>query len=285
MKVVGVIAAIVLGGRLLLRPLLRWIARSRTPKIFTAAALLLVVGIAYLMVLVGLSMAMGAFLAGVLLAESEYRRELETDIEPFKGLLLGLFFIAVGMSIDFGAMRRAPLTVALLLIGFVVIKSVVIYAIARAVKIPYQERRVFTLLLAQGGEFAFVVFQAAAGSGALAGEAASLFIGAVALSMLCTPLLLVLLSRFVLPRYATTLRKPLEGEISEPQSAPVLIAGFGRYGQIAWRACCWPKASPPPCWTTASTSWKWRAALATGCSMPRGSTCCAWQARHRRAYW
>ncbi|MBK7718131.1 MAG: glutathione-regulated potassium-efflux system protein KefC [Simplicispira sp.] len=234
-KIVGVIAAIVLGGRLLLRPLLRWIARSRTPEIFTAAALLLVVGIAYLMVLVGLSMALGAFLAGVLLAESEFRRELETDIEPFKGLLLGLFFIAVGMSIDFGAMLRAPLMVALLLIGFVAIKSVVIYALARAVKIPYQERPVFTLLLAQGGEFAFVVFQAAAGAGALPGEMASLLIGAVALSMLCTPLLLLLLDRLVLPRYATTLRTPPEGEISEPQTAPVLIAGFGRYGQIVAR--------------------------------------------------
>jgi glutathione-regulated potassium-efflux system ancillary protein KefC len=234
-KIVGVIAAIVLGGRLLLRPLLRWIARSRTPEIFTAAALLLVVGIAYLMVLVGLSMALGAFLAGVLLAESEFRRELETDIEPFKGLLLGLFFLAVGMSIDFGAMLRAPLMVALLLIGFVAIKSVVIYALARAVAIPYQERPVFTLLLAQGGEFAFVVFQAAAGAGALPGEMASLLIGAVALSMLCTPLLLLLLDRLVLPRYATTLRTPPEGEISEPQTAPVLIAGFGRYGQIVAR--------------------------------------------------
>ncbi len=235
LKVVGVIAAIVLGGRLLLRPLLRWIARSRTPEIFTAAALLLVVGIAYLMVLVGLSMALGAFLAGVLLAESEFRRELETDIEPFKGLLLGLFFIAVGMSIDFGAMLRAPLTVALLLVGFVLIKSVVIYVLARGVKIPYQERPVFTLLLAQGGEFAFVVFQAAAGAGALPGEMASLLIGAVALSMLCTPVLLVVLDRFVLPRYAATLRAPPEGEISEPQTAPVLIAGFGRYGQIVAR--------------------------------------------------
>jgi glutathione-regulated potassium-efflux system ancillary protein KefC len=105
LKIVGVIAGIVLGGRLLLRPLLRWIARSNTPEIFTAAALLLVVAIAALMQLVGLSMALGAFLAGVLLAESEYRRELETDIEPFKGLLLGLFFMAVGMS---HRLRRAP---------------------------------------------------------------------------------------------------------------------------------------------------------------------------------
>ena len=108
LKIVAVIGGIVLGGRLLLRPLLRWIARSKTPEIFTAASLLLVVAIAALMQLVGLSMALGAFLAGVLLAESEYRRELETDIEPFKGLLLGLFFIAVGMSIDFGVLLRPP---------------------------------------------------------------------------------------------------------------------------------------------------------------------------------
>ena len=234
-KVAAVIVAIVLGGRLLLRPLLRWIARSRTPEIFTAAALLLVVAIAYLMVLIGLSMALGAFLAGVLLAESEFRRELETDIEPFKGLLLGLFFIAVGMSIDFGAMLRAPLLVAALLGGFVLVKCAVIYALARAVAIPAPERPVFTLLLAQGGEFAFVVFQAAAGSGAMPAETGSLLIGVVALSMLCTPLLLVLLDRWVLPRYASTLRPSAEEEISEPQSAPVLICGFGRYGQIVAR--------------------------------------------------
>jgi len=234
-KVAAVIVAIVLGGRLLLRPLLRWIARSRTPEIFTAAALLLVVAIAYLMVLIGLSMALGAFLAGVLLAESEFRRELETDIEPFKGLLLGLFFIAVGMSIDFGAMLRAPLLVAALLGGFVLVKCAVIHTLARAVAIPAPERPVFTLLLAQGGEFAFVVFQAAAGSGAMPAETGSLLIGVVALSMLCTPLLLVLLDRWMLPRYASTLRPSAEEEISEPQSAPVLICGFGRYGQIVAR--------------------------------------------------
>lgn len=235
LKILGVILAIVLGGRLLLRPLLRWIARSRTPEIFTAAALLLVVGIAYLMVLVGLSMALGAFLAGVLLAESEFRRELETDIEPFKGLLLGLFFIAVGMSIDFGAMMRSPITVAAILVGFLVLKGLVIYGLARVVNIPYQERPVFTLLLAQGGEFAFVVFQAAVTAGALPGEMASLLIGAVTLSMLATPLLLLLLSRYVLPRYATSVQAPADAEINEPQTAPVLIAGFGRYGQIVSR--------------------------------------------------
>ena len=235
LKIVGVIAAIILGGRLLLRPVLRWIARSHTPEIFTAAALLLVVGIAYLMVLVGLSMALGAFLAGVLLADSEYRRELEADIEPFKGLLLGLFFIAVGMSIDFGVILRSPGLMLALVAGFLVAKAVVIYTLAKLVDIPYQERPVFTLLLAQGGEFAFVVFQAAAGAEVFAAETASLLIGAVALSMLVSPLLLVGLDRVLLRRYAQVKAPAAEKEISEPQEAPIIIAGFGRYGQIVSR--------------------------------------------------
>jgi len=234
LKIAGVVGAIVLGGRLLLRPVLRWIAKSRTPEIFTAAALLLVVGIAYLMVIVGLSMALGAFLAGVLLADSEYRRELEADIEPFKGLLLGLFFIAVGMSIDFGVLLRSPWLMAAILLGFLAAKALAIYALAAWAGIPYQERPVFTLLLAQGGEFAFVVFQAAAGAGVLPAETASLLIGAVALSMLAGPLLLVLLDRVLLRRYAHV-QAPKAEEISEPQEAPVIIAGFGRYGQIVAR--------------------------------------------------
>ena len=236
LKIVGVIGAIVLGGRLLLRPLLRWIAKSRTPEIFTAASLLLVVGIAYLMVMVGLSMALGAFLAGVLLADSEYRSELEADIEPFKGLLLGLFFIAVGMSIDFGVLMRSPWLMAGILLGFLALKALVIYTLAKVAGVPYQERPVFTLLLAQGGEFAFVVFQAAAGAQVFSAETASLLIGAVALSMLISPLLLVLVDRALLRRYAQlkTAAPPAQ-EISEPQEAPVIIAGFGRYGQIVAR--------------------------------------------------
>ena len=236
LKIVGVIGAIVLGGRLLLRPLLRWIAKSRTPEIFTAASLLLVVSIAYLMVMVGLSMALGAFLAGVLLADSEYRSELEADIEPFKGLLLGLFFIAVGMSIDFGVIMRSPWLMAGILLGFLALKAVVIYTLAKVAGVPYQERPVFTLLLAQGGEFAFVVFQAAAGAQVFSAETASLLIGAVALSMLISPLLLVLMDRALLRRYAQlkTAAPPAQ-EISEPQEAPVIIAGFGRYGQIVAR--------------------------------------------------
>lgn len=234
LKIVAVIAGIVLGGRLLLRPVLRWIARSDTPEIFTAAALLLVVGIAALMQFVGLSMALGAFLAGVLLAESEYRRELETDIEPFKGLLLGLFFMAVGMSIDFAVLMQSPALMAAVVLGFLLLKALVIYALARLMKLPFQERPVFTLLLAQGGEFAFVVFQAAAGANVLEPQTASLLIGAVAVSMLVSPLLLVAIDKILMPRFADC-GKPEMAEISEPQKAEIIVAGFGRYGQIVAR--------------------------------------------------
>lgn len=233
-KIIAVVLAIVLGGRLLLRPVFRWIARSRTPEIFTAASLLLVVGISALMQFVGLSMALGAFLAGVLLAESEYRRELETDIEPFKGLLLGLFFIAVGMGIDFGVILAAPGLMALVVVGFLVVKGLVIYALAQRMGLSYQDRPVFTLLLAQGGEFAFVVFQAASGNRAITPEIASILIAAVAISMLLSPLLLVAIDKWLLPRYANCGQPPMQ-EISEPQQAPVIIAGFGRYGQIVVR--------------------------------------------------
>ena len=234
LKIIAIIGGIIVGGRLLLRPVLRWIANSKTPEIFTAAALLLVVGIAGLMQLVGLSMALGAFLAGVLLAESEYRRELETDLEPFKGLLLGLFFIAVGMSIDFDVLLRSPGTMALILLGFLACKAVVIWGLATVMKLPLQERPVFTLLLAQGGEFAFVVFQAAAGAKVFSAETASLLIGAVALSMLLGPLLLVGLDRYVLPRFTQQHKHRME-ELSEPQEAPIILCGFGRYGQIIGR--------------------------------------------------
>jgi glutathione-regulated potassium-efflux system ancillary protein KefC len=233
-KIIGVVALIVLGGRLALRPLLRWIARSRTPEIFTAASLLLVVAIAALMHTVGLSMALGAFLAGVLLAESEYRRELETDIEPFKGLLLGLFFIAVGMSIDFGVLAESPWLMAGIVVAFMAAKAVVIWVLARTIRVPLPERPVFTLLLAQGGEFAFVVFQQAAGEKVLPSATASLLIGSVAISMLLGPLLLVAVERLVVPRLADG-QRPLMSELSEPQHAPVIIAGFGRYGQIVGR--------------------------------------------------
>ena len=233
-KAIGVIAAIVLGGRLALRPALRWIARSDTPEIFTAASLLLVVATAALMQVVGLSMALGAFLAGVLLAESEYRRELETDIEPFKGLLLGLFFIAVGMSIDFAVVIQQPGLVALVVVGFLLLKAAVLWAMCRTMPLPLQERPVFAILLAQGGEFGFVVFQTAAGSGVIDAATSSLLVAAVAISMLLTPLLLVAADRWLAPKLASRGQKKMD-EISEPQDAPVIIAGLGRYGQIVGR--------------------------------------------------
>ncbi len=237
-KALGVIAAIVLGGRLLLRPALRWIARSDTPEIFTAAALLLVVATAALMQSVGLSMALGAFLAGVLLAESEYRRELETDLEPFKGLLLGLFFIAVGMSIDFAVVLAHPLVMAAVVLGFLLVKAGVLWALARWTELPLLERPVYLILLAQGGEFGFVVFQTAQQARVISAEQSSFLVAAVAVSMLLTPLLLLLADRWWVPRLALREARtgaPRPAEISEPQAAPVIIAGFGRYGQIVGR--------------------------------------------------
>ena len=234
-KAFGMIAVIVLGGRLLLRPALRWIARSQTPEIFTAASLGLVVGTAALMQAVHLSMALGAFLAGVLLAESEYRRELETDLDPFKGLLLGLFFIAVGMGIDLPVVLSYPGLIAAIVAGFLALKALVLFGIERLMPIPRPERPVFTILLAQGGEFGFVVLQAAQGQGALPDTTAAILTAAITLSMLLSPLLLLVADRLWIPRLEECYPGPRLDEISEPQDAPVIVAGFGRYGQIIGR--------------------------------------------------
>ncbi len=215
--------------------MLRWIAKSDTPEIFTAASLLLVVATAALMNAVGLSMALGAFLAGVLLAESEYRRELETDIEPFKGLLLGLFFIAVGMNIDFQVVLDRPLLIAAVVVAFLAIKAAVLWAMGRAMPIPKIERPVFIILLAQGGEFGFVVFQTASQAGVISAPASSFLIAAVTISMVLTPLFLVAADRWWIPILAGQARRDGVEELSEPQSGPVIIAGFGRYGQIVGR--------------------------------------------------
>ncbi len=234
-KAVGVIVAIVFGGRLLLRPALRWIARSDTPEIFTAASLLLVVATAALMHSVGLSMALGAFLAGVLLAESEYRRELETDLEPFKGLLLGLFFIAVGMSIDFAVVLASPVLIAAVVLGFLLVKALVLALMVRLMPIPLAEAPVFVILLAQGGEFGFVVLQTAAGASVISTAASSFMVAAIAISMLLTPLLLVLADRYLAPMLAARASGPKMDEIADEQHAPIIILGFGRYGQIVAR--------------------------------------------------
>jgi glutathione-regulated potassium-efflux system ancillary protein KefC len=232
-RALGVIAAIVLGGRLLLRPALRWIARSGSPEIFTAAALLLVVATASLMHLAGLSMALGAFLAGVLLAESEYRRELETDLEPFKGLLLGLFFMAIGMTIDFAVVIAQPLLVAGIVAGFLLAKALVLWVMTRLMDIPRGERPLFIVLLAQGGEVGFVVLQTAAGANVIDAAGSSVLVAAITLSMAVTPLLLLAADRWTARQAGGNARRL--DEISEPQDAPVIIAGFGRYGQIIGR--------------------------------------------------
>ncbi|MFO1252627.1 MAG: glutathione-regulated potassium-efflux system protein KefC [Inhella sp.] len=232
----AVVAGLVVGGRLLLRPALRWIARANTPEVFTAAALLLVVASATLMRWAELSMALGAFLAGVLLAESEYRHELETDLAPFKGLLLGLFFMAIGMSLDFGVLLAQPGLVALLVLGFVALKALLLMGMGRAMGLPVGERPFFVLLLAQGGEFGFVVAQAALGAQVLPAQDAALLLAAIALSMLCTPLLLLALDRWWLPRLSGCAPKPEVPTLEAgAHQAPVIIAGFGRYGQIIGR--------------------------------------------------
>jgi len=232
-KAVGVIGAVVVGGRYLVRPALNFIARTDMREMFTAFALLLVVGIALMMDAVGLSMALGTFLAGVLLADSEYRHALEADLEPFKGLLLGLFFMAVGMSIDFGVLMQAPVMVAALVAGLVVLKTAMLTLLAPRFGIARGQRLLFALLISQGGEFAFVVFGVAGGAGLLPPRTEALLVLVVALSMVATPLLLLGYDRLVAPHLARLARRP--DDVIEPQDNPVLIAGFGRFGQIIGR--------------------------------------------------
>lgn len=231
LKGLGAIAGVVLVGRFVLPPVMRVIARSEVREIFTAFALLLVITIAEAMQIAGLSMGLGAFLAGVLLASSEYRHALEADIAPFKGLLLGLFFIAVGMSIDFGLATAQPIRLALLLGGLLVLKGAVLALMAPAVGVEKAERWLFAGLLAQGGEFAFVVFAAARTVNALPAEWDALLTGAVALSMASTPVLLLLHDR-VTARHA---REQREADAIDGEGTEVIVAGFGRYGQIVTR--------------------------------------------------
>lgn len=230
---IAVVAALIAGGRTLLRPILRIIAKTDMREIFTAFALLLVIATGLLMQSIGMSMALGTFLAGVLLADSEYRTALETDLEPFKGLLLGLFFIAVGMSIDFGVLLARPALILALVAGFLLIKGGVLLLLTRLFAIPRDQRALFVLLLAQGGEFAFVMFGAAATARIFTQETASMLIVTVALSMVATPLLLLLHDKLIAPRFAN--RKKRRDDAIHAQQGHVIIAGFGRFGQIVGR--------------------------------------------------
>jgi glutathione-regulated potassium-efflux system ancillary protein KefC len=232
-KAVVAIAIIVFGGRYLTRPLFRIIADTGLREIFTATALLIVVGIALLMQLAGLSMALGAFLAGVLLAESEYRHELESDIEPFKGLLLGLFFTAVGMSVDFGLLVARPGPVLALVAALLILKGGVLFVIARISRLPWSQTALFAFLLAQGGEFAFVLFGAASGFGIVDSETVGLLTLVVALSMATAPFLVVINDKIIEPRFVQLDDRPQE--TPEDEGNPVIVAGFGRFGQIVVR--------------------------------------------------
>ena len=231
LKALAAVVAVVIGGNYLLRHVLRYIANTGMREIFIAFALLLVLGVALLMQSVGLSMALGSFLAGILLADSEYRQELELDIEPFKGLLLGLFFIAVGMSVDIGLLWRQPLLILGLALGFVALKILLLLGLARLFKQQSADRWIFALTLSQIGEFAFVVFAAAEQQQIFNTYTTNILNAIVAVSMLTTPLLLLLHS-ILLKRQQGN--KPATFDSIEAKSK-VIVAGFGRVGQVITR--------------------------------------------------
>lgn len=232
--VLAAVAAIVLAGRFLLRPFFRYIAGTRLREMFTATALFIVIGIAMLMQKLGLSPALGTFIAGVVLADSEYRVQLESDIEPFKGLLLGLFFISVGASIDFALMARQPVAIAQIVLGLILLKFLVLFALGRWFGLRKGDGFLFACALAQGGEFAFVLLSFATAEAVLLPETANLLIASVALSMAAAPLLLVINDKLVQPRFQTKKPQRDADEIDEHDS-PVILAGFGRFGHIVGR--------------------------------------------------
>jgi glutathione-regulated potassium-efflux system ancillary protein KefC/glutathione-regulated potassium-efflux system protein KefB len=232
-KGAAVIAVVIVASRLVVRPGLKTVASYGGREVFTAAALLLVVGAALLMQRIGLSPSLGAFLAGVLLADSEFRHELEADIEPFKGLLLGLFFIAVGMSANLALVWNRPLAVFGLAAGLTVVKFVLMYGIARAGRAPNETAQRLALAVSQGGEFAFILFAAAGALGVLEPDTAQLLVVAVTVSMLISPPLFALQDR-LLARWLESHAAPEFDTIAGPGN-PVIIAGYGRIGQILSR--------------------------------------------------
>lgn len=231
---IAVIAAVVVGGRTLLRPAFKWIALLGSRETFSAAALLVVIGTTLLMEHVGLTASLGAFLAGVLLADSEYRHELEASIEPFKGLLLGLFFIAVGMSAELGVLVHAPWQMLGIVVALMALKFVILWLIGKASGCELRSARKLAIALAEGGEFAFVLFQLARQHELLSNVLADKLVVAVTLSMLLAPLLFLLEEKVLAPRLDRRESARPFDEIAEP-GRPVVIAGYGRVGQIVAR--------------------------------------------------
>lgn len=232
--VMGTMGGIIVAGRFLMRPIFRFIAATRLREVFTATALLLVIGIALAMQKIGLSPALGTFVAGVVLADNEYRHELESDIDPFKGLLLGLFFIAVGASINFNLLLQQPLLILALVLGLAVVKFVVLFVLGQLFRMELSQNLLFAFALAQGGEFAFVLFSFALQNRVLTAEITEPLVATVALSMMLTPLLMILNDRVVQPRFIRVEPEPEADEIDDNEN-PVIIAGFGRFGQIVGR--------------------------------------------------
>ncbi len=232
LKLLGVIVIVIVGGRLLLRPALRIVARVRVTEVFTAAALLTVIATALLANLAGLSMSLGAFLAGVLLADSEFRHELEADIEPFKGLLLGLFFIVVGMSANLGLFVSQPLKLLAITFGLMLIKLLAVALLGRLTSHKADSAWRLGFTLPAGGEFAFVLFTLAVHQQLLDQATADLLILAVTLSMMLGPLILVA-HETISSRWLTAPAAPFDD--IDIRDIPVIIAGFGRFGQIVAR--------------------------------------------------
>jgi len=231
-KIAAVLGAMVVGGHYLLRPIFRLVAATRMPEIFTAMTLLIVVGTAVVMEATGVSVALGAFVAGVLLADSEYRHELEANVDPFKDLLLGLFFIAVGMSINLGLIIAQPLYLLGLTVGLVAIKAAILFVLARRNGLSWGASRSLAAYLPQGGEFAFVILSTAVAGGLFVQTEADLLVATVTLSMVLTPLLVQ--SVAVYNRMRTKKTEPAFDTMDGPEH-PVIIAGFGRVGQIVAR--------------------------------------------------
>ncbi|ADO69680.1 monovalent cation:proton antiporter-2 (CPA2) family protein [Stigmatella aurantiaca] len=233
LKGLAVLAGVIGAGRYLVRPVFRRVAAAHSQELFTATALLLVIGTAVLVNAVGLSMALGAFLAGVLLADSEFRHELEADIEPFKGLLLGLFFIAVGMSVNIGLIAASPLRVLAWVLGLVALKALVLFGLGRWRLGSTESALSLALIISQGGEFAFVLFGLAVGLQVMDQALADLMVVTVSLSMAVTPLLFAAYTRWLRPRLQQ--KAPRAFDVSPQEDNPVLIAGFGRVGQVVGR--------------------------------------------------
>ncbi|HKR36485.1 MAG TPA: monovalent cation:proton antiporter-2 (CPA2) family protein [Steroidobacteraceae bacterium] len=233
LKGLAVLAALVFGGRYVLRPVLRLVAETKVSEAFTAAALFVVLGTALLVDAVGMSMALGAFVAGLLLADSEYRHELEADIEPFKGLLLGLFFMSVGMAANLGLLIEHPGRIALLVTGLLVVKFVVLWVLARLTKHPPESARGMAFALPQAGEFGFVLFSLAVIYRVMDPSLAEMLVIVVTISMIVSPLLMSLHTNVIEPRLSRPERR--EFDRVESQDNRVIVAGFGRVGQIVGR--------------------------------------------------